>query len=165
MSEAKTILMHANILATARVDYGAKLSDKGWALNYILSNDQNAQTTFHEVFNGADSIYGRIYGVIGLLETTEPKGESMASLLEQLQKANVKVLVAWNDIIEWVHIKDIVGQLRSDEFRKRMFIVEGKLDPQNLAKVDGASFAELEKSLSEEVGRARAQRSEKKNVP
>lgn len=158
LEEAKASLVHANILSTARVGYGATLSDKGWALNYILTRSTNPRKDLAEIFESADSVYGKLYAVIGLLEKTETENKSEDKLLQTLRQQNVKIIVQEGDLVDWIHVGDVVDQLYSPEARKRMFIIDGELKSEGMTKTDGLSFVEMEKAVERETLKAKAKR-------
>jgi len=162
LEEAKASLVHANILSTARVGYGATLSDKGWALNYILTRSTNPRKDLAEIFESADSVYGKLYAVIGLLEKTETENKSEDKLLQTLRQQNVKILVQEGDLVDWIYVGDVVDQLYSTEARKRMFIIDGELKSEGVAKTDGLSFVEMEKAVERGVLKAKAKQSQPK---
>ena len=155
IEEAKSSLVHANILSTARVGYGATLSDKGWALNYILTRSANPRKDLAEIFQSADSVYGKLYAVIGLLEKTETENKSEDKLLQTLRQQNVKILVQEGDLVDWIYVSDVVDQLYSTEARRRMFIIDGELKSEGVTKTDGLSFVEMEKAVEREVLKAK----------
>ena len=156
LEEAKFSLVHANILSTARVGYGATLSDKGWALNYILSRSANPRKDLADIFKSADSVYGKLYAVIGLLEKAETENKSEDQLLQALRQQNVKILVQQGDLVDWIYIGDVLDQLYSAEARRRMFIIDGELKSEGVTKTDGVIFVDMEKAVEREVLKAKA---------
>jgi len=151
LEEAKSILVHADILATARVGYTAAISDKGWALNYILRRSSNPRNDFKEIFDSADSVYGKLYAVVGLLEKSETENKAEEALLQALRQQNVKILVQQGDLVDWIFIGDTVDQLYSREARDRMFVIDGDISREGMAKTSGKTFHEMSRAVETEA--------------
>jgi hypothetical protein len=140
--DPKKILEKADIISSSKVGYEGVLSDKGWALNYIIEKSEDAQSDFKEIWRNSETLYGKIYAIIGLLECRQ--GSDLTDYLNLLDRENVKMMVQINESVEWMYVGDLIRLVRTDEIRKKYFVVNTITGDSKWEMTSGKLFAELE---------------------
>jgi len=142
LSRARDILLNANIIAVKRVGYDDKMSDKCWALNYILRSSETPTKELEQIYENTKEPCGKIYCIVGLLEANNVIDKKLAKKISSLRAQNVKVRFIQVDLVDWVDAQFIVESSKVAYRRKSWFIIDEKtsLDGVEVATTNAKNY-------------------------